>query len=265
MKKTKTENHLERTALIDGDFFAFQTAAWAVAAQADVNDLKTRLLDQMDYLIERSFASNAIVALSCSSEDGFRRAAYPLYKINRTGDKPPLLDVAKNMLADGWLTITKPSLEADDILGILATNGKIENPVVVSVDKDLMQIPGYHYNPNKFDFPQYVSPDMGERAFFLQWLMGDVGDGYKGIDKMGPKKADGLLPSLYDWPRVSYIDKIRLIASAYRDHKKEYSMEYCLQMRTCAKILTSSDWPVGASEPTPWAFPKELQWGAETK
>ena len=78
-------------------------------------------------------------------------------------------------------------------MGILATK-RPEERIIVSTDKDMATVPGWHYNPNKdADGPRYVDAMSAQR--FLQWqvLTGDPTDGYKGAKGIGPKKADIIL------------------------------------------------------------------------
>ena len=65
--------------------------------------------------------------------------------------------------------MVRPNIEADDILGILATSQKIVkgNKIIVSIDKDLDQIAGLHYNPKNKEFYK-VTPKEAEYNFYFQ-------------------------------------------------------------------------------------------------
>ena len=78
--------------------------------------------------------------------------------------------------------------EADDALGIAQT----EDTIICSIDKDLLMIPGRHYNFVKDEF-QEVTNDSGMRHFYMQCLTGDRSDNIKGIEQIGPKKAEKIL------------------------------------------------------------------------
>jgi 5'-3' exonuclease len=67
---------------------------------------------------------------------------------------------------------------------------------VVSIDKDMAQIPGWHVNPTKDDFPRWVSEEEADYFLALQWLTGDSTDGIPGLPGIGPKKAEKLLGGL---------------------------------------------------------------------
>lgn len=88
--------------------------------------------------------------------------------------------------------------EADDFVSHRAwTLRKISKRYVIAgCDKDLLQIPGWHYNYLKKTFREY-SMEEANKFFFKQLLMGDRGDSIPGIPKIGTKKADWLLDGLY--------------------------------------------------------------------
>ena len=65
--------------------------------------------------------------------------------------RPMLLNPLKEYLAENYTTFQRPQLEADDVMGILATRKQKEPTrfIIISTDKDLKQIPSHHYNPDK--------------------------------------------------------------------------------------------------------------------
>ena len=79
--------------------------------------------------------------------------------------------------------------EADDAVAIEAsTNGGW----IVSIDKDLDQVPGWHYNFVKKE-EYYITEEEGLRNLFTQVLTGDRIDNIIGLKGIGPKKAAKLL------------------------------------------------------------------------
>jgi len=87
--------------------------------------------------------------------------------------------------------------EADDAVSIIARDyyvcsGASDKYIIAGVDKDLLQIPGDHYNYVK-DTIRYQASWEADRWFFYQLLMGDVADNIPGIKGVGPKKADKIL------------------------------------------------------------------------
>ena len=79
--------------------------------------------------------------------------------------------------------------EADDAVAIASTKG---NYWIVHVDKDLDQLPGWHYNPVK-DEEYYVTEFEGLYSFYKQILTGDRVDNIEGLRGIGPVKADKIL------------------------------------------------------------------------
>jgi DNA polymerase-1 len=228
---------VQRTALIDADFIAYEAAAWAHATQADVFDLTQRVEGTVKEWAEKACASKWIVMYSCSREENFRRDWYPLYKAHRTSEPPAMLDAAQQVIKDMSATVVyMPRLEADDVMGIAQTNGKTPNTVIVSVDKDMRQIPGWHCNPHKEDFPVFVTEDEADYLFYMQWLTGDATDGYGGIKGIGPAKARKILG-----PAGGVIaDYEKAVLDAYE--KADYDLTQAVGQARCARILRASDW-----------------------
>jgi 5'-3' exonuclease len=96
-----------------------------------------------------------------------------------------------------------PDLEADDVLGLNMDDAS----VIASIDKDLLQIPGKHYNW-KLDSFFDVTPIEGLRSFYQQVLSGDPADNIKGCKGIGPKKAKEIIGELEDadwmWKSVCF-------------------------------------------------------------
>lgn len=240
-----TDFLVERTALIDADFIAYEAAAWAHATQADAFDLTARLEGTVREWAARAFASKWIVCYSDDRENNFRKDHYPLYKAHRTSEPPAMLGMAQQVIKDmSAVTLMVPRLEADDIMGIAQTNGKNGNTVIVSVDKDMRQIPGWHLNPHKEDFPVLVTWDEAERFFHMQWLTGDQTDGFGGIKGIGPKKAAKILD------RRGHDSQEELVLKAYAE--AGYTDEQALGQARCARILREEDWDGELRQAIPW-------------
>jgi 5'-3' exonuclease len=137
------------------------------------------------------------VCLSDATHKYFRHIIYPQYKANRKGSARPVgLGHAIKYLEDNYKIARRPGLEADDVMGILAGSEHITDPVIVSIDKDMMTVPGRVLNPNKMNRAQKVSERSADRMMFYQALVGDSTDGYPGAKGIGPKKAE---KALQDW------------------------------------------------------------------
>lgn len=150
--------------------------------------------------------------LSGPSGTNFRFQVDPQYKANRPTTKPRYYKEAREymtaywgaIVAHGeaddtlarelWLEYLKAKDEADyfgDDVKLCATN------VLVSVDKDLNLVPGWHYNPRKEE-RYWVTPEEGMRFFFKQMIMGDTVDNIKGVPFAGEAAAEKALGDKVD-------------------------------------------------------------------
>lgn len=88
-------------------------------------------------------------------------------------------------------------LEADDMLAIRMTffQERGFNPICISIDKDLKQVEGWHWDFIKKEL-LYIDKLTGLRNFYKQLLTGDTTDGIIGIKGIGPKGAEKLIDHL---------------------------------------------------------------------
>jgi len=88
-------------------------------------------------------------------------------------------------------------LEADDLIGIEADRLRRlgEDFVIVSTDKDLNCIPGWHYNSDR-DEIYHVSESEAMYNFYYQCLLGDKTDNIPGIPGVGEAKATAVLKGI---------------------------------------------------------------------
>lgn len=121
-----------------------------------------------------------------SGERNFRDGIWRTkkYKGNRTSEKPKHLEAVRQALISRWSAVVSENQEADDDIGIASG----ESTVVVSTDKDLDQIPGWHYNWVNEEL-YHVSPENAEQFFWEQVISGDMVDNIPGLPGYGPVKA----------------------------------------------------------------------------
>ncbi len=98
-----------------------------------------------------------------------------------------------NHCRDNYNFVCREGLEADDSIGIDATNPKYMNEdfIVVSPDKDMKQIPGVLWNLT--DDVEEITKEDGDKWHLIQSLAGDPTDGYSGCPGIGVKRALELL------------------------------------------------------------------------
>jgi len=114
------------------------------------------------------------------------------YKGNRKGNKKPThYEAIRKYLALSWDATIWDGIEADDAVAIEATELG-ENGIIVSLDKDLNQVPGWHFNFVKGGL-YYLTPEESMFLFYKQFLTGDAVDNIQGAWRIGEKKATALL------------------------------------------------------------------------
>jgi DNA polymerase-1 len=242
---------MPRTLLIDGDILFYRAASasqgsvefdpgvetvWADEAGA------IRIFEQTVSALLRK--SNFAAYFVCLSDHNlsFRKQMATFYKAHRNGiDKPKLLGVVEQHAIYNHPTLAYPRLEADDVLGIHATSGKHQNPVIVSADKDLRQIPGEHLVEGKI---KVITAAEGHLWHMTQTLIGDPTDGYKGCPDIGPKKASLILAEEPHWPAI---------VNAYAS--KDLTEADALLQARLARILQHGDYRPSDSKIKLWTPP----------
>ena len=189
-------------ALIDADIVAYRVAC--TLQDDDAQDFAyARTEDLVDQILVNTEATEYNLYLT--GKDNFRYTIYPEYKAHRPKEKPVWLEAIRQYLIATFNAEVIDGMEADDALGLNQT----EDSVICSIDKDLLMIPGKHYNFVKDEFYD-VTEFEGLKHFYKQCLMGDRSDNIKGIEKIGTKKADKLLAEcetekhLFDAVRNAY-------------------------------------------------------------
>lgn len=138
-------------------------------------------------------------------KDNFRDALATLqpYKGNRQAlHKPKYYVEIKDYLIERWNAIEVNGQETDDAIGIEQYSNKDKSTVIVSTDKDMNTIPGWHYNWVKDDL-YYVTLRDADLFFFRQMMEGDRVDNILGVKGIGSKTADKIIEACgYDVDRV---------------------------------------------------------------
>lgn len=118
--------------------------------------------------------------LYLTGRDNFRMELYPEYKANRTADKPKMYHVIRTYLEECWGAIVVDGMEADDAVAIAITEDT--SACLVSMDKDLLTVPGKHINPRKLEQGVFeVSEEEAAVYFYRQLLTGDTSDNVPGV------------------------------------------------------------------------------------
>lgn len=168
---------MKELALLDGDILCYRCAASAE------NDPQEVALERLDDLINRiTHETNSIeYRVFLTGEDNFRYKIYPEYKAHRKDKpKPKWLQQCREYLVVQHKASVSEGNEADDEIAIEHQTRGLST-VVASIDKDFLQLPGYHYNFVKME-ETFVSPLDGLRFFYSQIITGDASDNIPSFD-----------------------------------------------------------------------------------
>lgn len=160
-----------------------------------------------------------------SGKDNYRDRVATIrpYKGNRIGTpKPFWYKEIKEYLIYNHGAIVVDGMEADDAVGIDQYANKDRSTVIVSPDKDLKCIPGWHFNPIKEGADvEYITLQEANLNFWRQVITGDTSDNIQGIPKAGIKKAEAILKDI-----ESFSDMQCAVLKAYEDKFKEGAYNY---------------------------------------
>lgn len=238
-----------RTLIIDGDSWAYRIALKANTPFGYSKSLAEQECKTVFKPLQAELnAPRIVLCMSDPTARYFRHDILPSYKSNRSqGQKPEGVDEVKEMLTKFHEANLILTLEADDVVGILGTLGH-PDCILVSEDKDLLTIPGKHYNPRKGGDVFEVSPDEANYNHMMQTLTGDTCDGFKGCPLIGPVKAKKILDE-------GHADLWEAVVSAY-ELKGLTEADALVQARV-ARILRSTDWNADKQEVILWTPPSQ--------
>lgn len=214
------EQATPKIALIDADFLAY-SVGFACEDDADSRMAKNRLTEWLTDIVYMDLQCDDYKAfITGSGNFRYDVAKTVPYKGNRKDMKRPkyLEELKEHLRKLG--AIETQGIEADDAVAILMTESP-EKYVLVGVDKDLKQIEGHHYNPNKCE-RSYVDAKTASYNFWMQMLTGDRVDNIPGLAGIGPKKAEKILKDCLD-----YYQHEQAVWKAYQDkgHDIDYFVE----------------------------------------
>jgi hypothetical protein len=165
--------------LIDGDLVTYPCAA---SAENDPLEIAIARADNEVRRILYELGAEDYSLYIRGDDRNFRFGVYDLYKANRAGKPAPRhLEPLREFLIKSWKAeVVMGGIETDDRLGIEQTRYGLES-CIASYDKDLLQIPGWHFN---FRHSQrtFVSPFDALRNFYKQVIAGDGADNIPGFD-----------------------------------------------------------------------------------
>jgi len=239
--------------LIDGDILIYKIATSAEVA-TNWGDLWTLHCDQkkceaevdnaIDDLGSNLEADDYVVCLT--DKDNFRKDILPSYKDNRKAKrKPMVLGALREYVMKKHNGVVWKNLEADDVMGIMATEPTDEKRIIVSIDKDMRTI------PCKLSQDGMTVDDVPLKLanywHMIQTLTGDKTDNYDGIDGVGIKTAEKLIMK---YTNVSHKDLWDIVQGIYKD--KGYTEAEALQQARVAHICRHGDYNKKTGEVKLW-------------
>ena len=223
------------TLIVDGDVVAYGSCAnrWGntftnlegVIPEFTIEE-DSKYLDEchanfdkiIEQLKETMYADTVRIAIK--GDGNFREDIYPLYKAKRKTTVRPVnhfVSLVRDYAEKQHGAVRRHGMEADDLLHIWYHEEKAAGnlPVIVSIDKDLLCIPGKHYRFPKGNLFENGSRDPSlvieqseweaQKHYYKQILMGDSTDGIPGLPKIGPKRADAILAECKNEAELQYM------------------------------------------------------------
>lgn len=208
-------------ALIDADVLVYEVgfaaeAGWQQAGFPPFDYVAELLENRINNIVaitsypyDREGLSEPILYMTGKGNFRYEIAKRTPYK-ERVGNKPWHYKNIKAYLKAKYNVIESEGLEADDLMAIEQTARPTET-IICTRDKDLRQVPGWHYGWELGNQPQFgpmlvdpiglvkLSTDRkaikgyGEKFFYSQCLTGDRVDSIPGLDGCGPVKAFEIL------------------------------------------------------------------------
>lgn len=179
-------------ALIDGDILVYRIGF-------SVNDPEDEkfAIARMGNFVEKLLNVDDIDSYTgfITGKSNYRQdiATENVYKGNRKDAKRPVhYKALREYLMNKWCFELIDGQEADDAIGIAAYALPENQSCIMSIDKDLDMIRGWHYNFVKQDL-YHVKEEEAIKNFYMQILTGDRVDNIPGLKGIGPKKAEKIL------------------------------------------------------------------------
>jgi DNA polymerase-1 len=188
----------------------------------------------------------------------FRKEIYPEYKGNRKATrKPPGYLALKKELLQSDMASVHDMIEADDMIGIMATEMLCDNAdyVIISNDKDLNQIQGRHYWFTN-DEEHFVGLREAEQNFWTQVIAGDSTDNVPGCPTLGKVRAERAVAE-FDLSRP--MECWKKVVQLYREKGKvEQPHAAALTTARLTRILRTGEYDFATKEVKLWNPPIHL-------
>lgn len=219
------------TPLVDADYIVYRVG-FAVKDDEPLEYALATVRSTIHNIQDKFPDRDGVGAFFLTGKGNFRDkvATIQTYKGNRDpANKPKYYSEIRQYMIDHHQTVVVDGMEAEDQCGIDQYACKDRSTVIVGVDKDLLCIPGYHYNPVK-DTMQYVTLPQANEHFWTQVLTGDRTDNIRGIDGLGPVKAKKIIDLCErDWIKMQEV--------VLREYRKQHGDDAERAMDETAKLI----------------------------
>lgn len=240
---------MKRVVLIDADINLYQIAQqnelevqWdedTITMTCNIEHAKEVFDQEIAGIVKKVDADEYILCLT--GDNNFRKTHFPDYKSNRKATRKPMgYAMLKQHAMDNHPYKMYDTLEADDVMGIMATKASSANIeyVIHSDDKDMKTIPALIWDRKEQQVTR-TSPIEAYRFLYFQILTGDVTDGYIGCPKVGKVKAQAAL--------MNCTTSLQMREAAFKLYIKEYKDEEVAKAKMQeqagqARILRSTDY-----------------------
>lgn len=195
------KRYFDKVALIDADFIKHLVCSeiYKLIQQnykREEIDIVPFIENELERMFNRFEAKANIWCFSGVSRETFRyeSAFTKEYKGNRKVDYTDYDGKIQDMktvvqhIMKYYHVLIYPKLEADDVVSFLQN----ENTFIYSGDKDLKQVPGWHFNNTVLNL-EYIDEETALKTLFLQMLTGDTVDNISGLPGIGAGKAPKLI------------------------------------------------------------------------
>lgn len=188
---------MSRIAAWDADFIPFYVChnkkdAVEEKTLQDCLDLCDNIIQNVNRIVGATSFVGFITKGKC-----FRYGIYPNYKGNRKHIVfPKYMSEVRAYMLNKYGFVGVEGLEADDLV-VSFKEQNDDDIIIISPDKDLLNLEGVHYNPKTHKYIK-TSKNVAERYFWTSMLTGDPGDNIKGCKGVGPVTAKAIIDSVVD-------------------------------------------------------------------
>ena len=187
-------------------------------------DTKKTVLSYIEGILDPFPLYDTKFFISSPGNFRYKVATIQKYKGNRDGKvKPFHYQYVRDLIIDLYdAHLSHPLLETDDEISCRQrSNGET---VILSLDKDFLQLEGMHYNWD-LEACRYITKVEGLRNFYTQVLMGDTADHIPGIFGVGEKSVHIKKLDELDNEKDMFHHCLEVYTSHYRSYAEQFMLE----------------------------------------